>query len=188
MLRAVLNKSWRQYPKKQQLYGHLPPITKTIQVRWTRHAGHCRSSKDELISDVLLWTPSHGRTKFGRITRTYIQQLCANTGCRLEDITRAMDEWRERVRETRHDNHDELFALERKTSNKMCPNYLIKYSPVDWDSRIHWLHLYRKLNPSSNECPRYDIKWSDGDTPTMKIWGMPNISSLPLLPSQFCPR
>ena len=57
MLRAVLNKSWRQHPTRHQLYGHLPPITKTIQVRRTRHAGHCWRSKDELISDVLLWTP-----------------------------------------------------------------------------------------------------------------------------------
>ena len=32
MLQAVLNKSWRQHPTKQQLYGHLSPITKTIQV------------------------------------------------------------------------------------------------------------------------------------------------------------
>ena len=28
MLQAILNKSWRQLPTKQQLYGHLPPITK----------------------------------------------------------------------------------------------------------------------------------------------------------------
>ena len=41
MLRAILNKSWRQHPTKHQLYGHLPPITITIQVRRTRHAGHC---------------------------------------------------------------------------------------------------------------------------------------------------
>ena len=41
MLRAILNKSWRQHPARHQLYGHLPPITKTIQVRQTRHAGHC---------------------------------------------------------------------------------------------------------------------------------------------------
>ena len=34
MLRAILNKSWRQHPTRHQLYGHLPPITKTIQVRW----------------------------------------------------------------------------------------------------------------------------------------------------------
>ena len=33
MLRAILNKSWRQHPTKHQLYGHLPPITKTIQAR-----------------------------------------------------------------------------------------------------------------------------------------------------------
>ena len=39
MLRAILNKSWRQHPTKLLLYGHLPPITKTIKVRRTRHAG-----------------------------------------------------------------------------------------------------------------------------------------------------
>ena len=39
MLRAILNKSWRQHPTRHQLCGHLPPITKTIQVRRTRHAG-----------------------------------------------------------------------------------------------------------------------------------------------------
>ena len=59
MLRAILNKPWRQDSTKQQLYAHRPPISKTIQVRRTRHAGHCWRSKDELISDVLLWTPSH---------------------------------------------------------------------------------------------------------------------------------
>ena len=57
MLRAILNKSWRQHPTRHQLYGHMPPITKTIQVRWTRHAGHCWRSRDELISDILQWTP-----------------------------------------------------------------------------------------------------------------------------------
>ena len=41
MLRAILNKSWRQHPTKHQLCGRLPLITKTIQVRRTRHAGHC---------------------------------------------------------------------------------------------------------------------------------------------------
>ena len=31
MLRAILNKSWRQYSTRHQIFGHLPPITKTIQ-------------------------------------------------------------------------------------------------------------------------------------------------------------
>ena len=71
MLRAISNKSWRQHPTRHQLYGHLPPITKTIQVRRTRHAGHCRRSKDELISDVLLWTAAYGQAKAGRPARTH---------------------------------------------------------------------------------------------------------------------
>ena len=73
MLRAILNKSQRQHPTRHQLYGHRLPITKTIQVRRTRHAGHCWRSRDELISDVLLWTPTYGRAKAGRPAQTYIQ-------------------------------------------------------------------------------------------------------------------
>ena len=92
ILRAILNKSWRQHLTKQQLYGHLPPITNTIKIRRTRHADHCWRSRDELISDVLLWTPSHGRTKAGRPARTYIQKLCVDTGCNPEDLLKAMDD------------------------------------------------------------------------------------------------
>ena len=102
MLRAILNKSWQQHPTRHQLYGHLPPITKTIQVRRTRHAGHCWRSRDELIREVLLWIPTHGCAKAGRPARTYIQQLCEDTGCCPEDLPRAMndrEEWRERVRD-----------------------------------------------------------------------------------------
>ena len=102
MLRAVLNKSWPQHPTRHQLYGHLPPITKTIQVRRARHKGHCWRSKDELISDVLLWTPTYGRAKAGRPARTYIQQLCEDTGCNPEDLLEAMgdrEKWRERIRD-----------------------------------------------------------------------------------------
>ena len=102
ILRAILNKSWKQHPIKQKLYSHLPPITKTIQVRQTKHAGYCWRSKDELISNVFLWTPSNGRAKAGRPARTYIQQLWANTGYSLEDLLGAMDDrdgWQERVRE-----------------------------------------------------------------------------------------
>ena len=95
MLRAVLKKSWRQH--------HLPPITKTIQVRRT-HAGHCWRSRDELISDILLWTPTYGQAKAGRPAWTYIQQLYEDTGCSPEDLPEAMNDrekWRERVKDIR---------------------------------------------------------------------------------------
>ena len=106
MLRSILNKSWRQYPTRHQLYGHLPPITKTIQVRRTRHAGHCWRSRDELMRDVLLWTPTYGRAKAGRPAWTYTQQFCEDTGCSPEDLPEAMNDrekWWERVM-ARHDD------------------------------------------------------------------------------------
>ena len=104
MLRAILNKSWWQHPTKHQLHGHLPPITKIIQVRRTRHAWYCWRSRGELISDVLIWTPAYGRAKAGWPARTYIQQLCEDTGCSPEDLLEAMNDrekWRERVRDIR---------------------------------------------------------------------------------------
>ena len=58
----------------------------------------------ELISDVLLWTPHIWPNKTGRPARTYIQQLCEDTGCSSEDLPEAMNDrekWRERVRDIR---------------------------------------------------------------------------------------
>ena len=72
--------------------------------------GHNWRSKDELISDIVLWTPSNGRAKARRPARIYIQPLYAETGYSLEDLPGAMDDregWRERGRRSllgaRHD-------------------------------------------------------------------------------------
>ena len=100
ILRAILNMS----STKEQQYGHLSPITKTIQVRRTRHAGHCWRSGDELISDILPWIPSHRQAKVGWAAWTYLQQLCDDWGCSLEYLLVAMDNrdgWREMVRKIR---------------------------------------------------------------------------------------
>ena len=92
-------KAWRQLHKNAASYTeHVPEaathkaaairplttITKTIQIR-----RHCWRSRDELISDVFLWTSSHGRTKAGQPAKTYIQQLSADTGCSLEYLPEA---------------------------------------------------------------------------------------------------
>ena len=107
-----LSVSWRQHPTKQQLYSQWPTTSKTIQIRRTRYAGHCWRSKDELLSDVLLWTPSHGRARVGRPGRTYLQQFC--TGCSMEDLPRTMDdrdEWQDRVREIRASGTPSWFCI-----------------------------------------------------------------------------
>ena len=107
MLGAILNKSRRQHPTRHQLYGHLPPIIKTIQVRRTRHTGHCWRSKDELIRDVLQWTPAYGQAKAGRPAWTYIQTcqrrwMIGRSGERGSGIS---------VLATRHDDDDETDCL-----------------------------------------------------------------------------
>ena len=82
----------------------LAPHHENYTSQTNRHAGHCWRSKDELISDVLLWTPTYGCAKVGRPARTYIQQLCEDTGCNPEDLPEAMNDrekWRERVRDIR---------------------------------------------------------------------------------------
>ena len=106
MLRAILNKSWQQHPTRPQLYGHQPPITKTIQVRRTRHAGHCWRCKDELISDVLLWTPHMAKQKQDdQLEHTYssyvrIRDVALKT-CQKWWMMNDREKWWERTRDIR---------------------------------------------------------------------------------------
>ena len=147
ILRAILNNSWRLHPTKQQLYGHLPPITKTMKIRRTRHAGHCWRSRDELISAVHKWTPSHGQAKTGRPARTYIQQLCADTGCSLEDLSEAMDDregWWERVRGIRADGATSWWWWYLKWFNCLRRNHHHYHHAsiilVQWSSSFFFLY------------------------------------------------
>ena len=64
--------------------------------------GHCWRRRDELISNILVWTPSHGRAKAGRSPWVYIQQLCEDTVCSPGDLPEAMNDRegrRERVKD-----------------------------------------------------------------------------------------
>ena len=145
MLRAILNKSWRQHPTRHQLYGHLPPITTTIQVRRTRHAGNCSRSRDELISDVLLWTPTYGRAKAGRPARTYIQQLCEDTGCSPEDLPEAInnrEKWREMVRDIRTSGTTWWWWWWwRKRTHMWCDEYR-RRKLMHWPEFKSWMSLF----------------------------------------------
>ena len=132
----IYNKSWWQHPTRHQLYGHLPPITKTIQIRWTRHAGHCWRSKDKLISDVLLWSPAYGQAKAGQPARTYIQQLCEDMGCNPEDLQKQWMIGRSGERGSgisvlaaQHDDDDDL-CLYRVSCFSNMYTYIYIYKPA----------------------------------------------------------
>ena len=102
MLRAILNKSWWHTPQDTKYTATCLPSRNLSKL--TRHPGQCLRSRDKLISDVLLWTSTYGRTKAGRPARTYIQQLYEDRGCSPEDLPDTMNDsekWRERVRDIR---------------------------------------------------------------------------------------
>ena len=90
---------------------------------------HCWRSRDKLISDVLLWTSSHGRVKAGRSDWTYIHQLCVDTGCSPEDLPEVMNDkerWRERARSIYDDGTTRWWWQKGKTQKKKkkgCPGY-----------------------------------------------------------------
>ena len=75
ILEATTHKTAAVRPLTSQLKNH---------PRRTRHKGHCWRSKDELISDILVWTPRHGRATVDCPARIYSHQVYANIGVVLK--------------------------------------------------------------------------------------------------------
>ena len=95
MLHALLNKSWKEHPTKQQLCSYLPLISHTIQVRQSRHVGHYK-----LRSDVVQWIPTYGHTNV-MMSRKLTQISSVHLGCCQEELQKAMSSryrWQERVK------------------------------------------------------------------------------------------
>ena len=65
MLRVVKNVTWRQRITDEVLYAGLPRIWTTIRERRLRFNGHCRRSKNEVVSDLVLWEPKHDKRSVG---------------------------------------------------------------------------------------------------------------------------
>ena len=102
MLRAALNRSWKDHPTIKDLYGKIPRISESIRQQRMRFAGHSWRSKKELAGDVLLWKPTHGKQTPGRPTKTYIDQLIEDTGCNLDELPKAINDretWKKHVKQ-----------------------------------------------------------------------------------------
>ena len=72
--------------------------------------------------------PHYGRAKAGRPARTYVQQLCEDSGCSPEDLPEAMDDrekWWERVRDIR------AVFIQRHTNVRIWHKAVFKVGPVD---------------------------------------------------------
>ena len=86
ILPAIKKNFLKQHSIHEQVYGHQPPVSQTIQ---TRHMRHCWRSKDETISDVLFWTTTHGLTSVGRPAKTDKHRLSEETRCRPDYLPKA---------------------------------------------------------------------------------------------------
>ena len=166
MLYAVLNESWEQNPVKQQLYSYLPPISQTIQEIWARHAGHCWKSKDEFISNILQWTPTHGHTSVDQLVKTYI----IGSVQKLDSILRIYTEWspiemngkkesRESVQVPHYNDDKDTYAFFSKQKKIL---FLLGVVHV-----VHWLKCWTEEISLETSCV---IIFTFGQIPEQEIW------------------
>ena len=74
------------------LYAGLPRISTTIRERGLRFSGHCWRSENEVVSDVVLWEPKHGKRSVGGQAGTFVDLLEADTGVPRDCLSAAMDD------------------------------------------------------------------------------------------------
>ena len=160
-------------PQSSSYMATYHPIMKTVKVRRTRHAGHCWRSRDELISDVLLWTPLYGWAKAWQPVQTYIQQLCANTGCSPEDQPESMDDregWQQQLGvDTRCSPEDLSEVMNdregwRERVRDICAEGTTRWWLVLCEMQTAWPGIWTlvaKSNSSDNNC--YLIHHQDTD-------------------------
>ena len=72
ILRMILNVHWSQKVINEVLYGAIEKISTKIRCRFLKFAGHCLRRDDEVVSDLVLWEPTHGTRRRGRPPESYI--------------------------------------------------------------------------------------------------------------------
>ena len=92
MLRVVKSVTWRQRITNELPYAGLPRISTTIREKPLRFSGHCWRSKNEIVSDLVLWERKHGKRSIGVQARTLIDVLEGNTWVPTDCLPAVMDD------------------------------------------------------------------------------------------------
>ena len=108
-----------------------------------RHVGHCWKSKNKLISDVLLWTPTHGRASVGQPARTYLHQLCVDTRCNLENLPVIIDD-RDGEREK------SVLSVQLDDDDDDDDDICIHHSVYFYSNHILFPSIYQKIELKSS--------------------------------------
>ena len=71
----------------------LPRISTTIRERRLTFSGHCWRSRDEVVSDLVLWEPKHGKRNVrGQACTLLVDLLEADTGVPRDCLPAATDD------------------------------------------------------------------------------------------------
>ena len=62
----VLNIHWKNKIMNDILYGELERLSNKIRRRVLQFAGHCLRREEDIVSDLVLWQPTHGTRRRGR--------------------------------------------------------------------------------------------------------------------------
>ena len=104
ILRIILNVHWYQKVTNEVLYGAIEKISIKIRRRFLKFAGHRLRRDNEVVSDLVLWEPTHRTRRRGRPPESYIRNLERETGMPANEMKVAImnrDVWRTfTVRET----------------------------------------------------------------------------------------
>ena len=90
ILRMILNVHWSQKVTNELLYWAIEKISTKIIRRFLKFAGHCLRRYDEVVSDLVLWEPTHGTRIRGRPPESYIRNLERQTGIPASEMRVSM--------------------------------------------------------------------------------------------------
>ena len=96
--------------------------------------GHCWRSKDELISDILLWTLSHGRASGHRM-------LPGRPAGSDEWLRKIVGQLEKSVLVAWHDDDDDIYIY------IYILNHTVIFCPVSMGCKTHRLHPCRRVRP-----------------------------------------
>ena len=91
LLRSALDITWKAHMSNEQLYGDLPKVSDKLRKRLLQFAGHCIRSSGQVVSDLVLWKPMHGKRSVRRPIMMYVDLLCQDTGQTPAEIKTCME-------------------------------------------------------------------------------------------------
>ena len=80
MILKIVLVHWSQKVTNKVMYGAIEKISTKITRRLLKFSGHCLRRDDEVVSDLVLFEPTHGTRRRRRLPERYIRNLERETG------------------------------------------------------------------------------------------------------------